>query len=92
MPRQHYDLAQRTPQARPLFAVTRDLTVASGATSTVLADQIVTATTLALFTPENAAAAGIHASIYVSARDKGSLTLTHDAPGSDARFTVLLFG
>ena len=92
MPRQHYDLAQRTPQARPLFAVTRDLTVAAAATSTTVADQIITATTVPLFAAENAAAAGIQASIYVSARDKGSLTLTHDAPGSDARFSLLLIG
>jgi hypothetical protein len=92
LPRRHYDLAQRASGARPLFAVTTDLTIASGTTTTAVRDQILGADTAALFTALNAAAAGIHASIYVSARDKGSLTLTHSAPGSDAAFALLLIG
>jgi hypothetical protein len=92
MPRRHYDLAQRNSSDRPLFLVTRELTVASGATTTVVSDQIITANTVPVFAAENAAAAGIAASIYVSARGKGSLTLTHSAPGSDAAFQLTLIG
>lgn len=92
MPRRHYDLAQRNSSDRPLFLVTRELTVTSGTTSTVVSDQIITATTVPLFAAENAAAAGIAASIYVSARGKGSLTLTHNAPGSSAAFSLTLIG
>lgn len=92
MPRQHYDLGQRSPQARPLFLVTRDLTIANGATTTVIADQIISAGTQPVLTAANATAAGIAASIYVSGRAKGSITLTHSAPGADAAFLLTLIG
>lgn len=92
MPRQFYELPQAVPQARPLFMVTRDVTVPDAATSTIVADQILGGQSTALLTPLNAAAAAIFASLYVSARAKGSLTLTHDAPSGDALFAATLIG
>lgn len=90
--RNHYDVAQRNSSDRPLFAVTRPLTVLSGTTTTELLDTIISANTVPVLSASSAAAAGIQASIYVSARDKGSITLTHSAPGGDAAFSLLLIG
>lgn len=90
--RNHYDLAQRNSSDRPLFVVHRHVTLASGTTSTVVTDQIIGGNTMPLLSAESADGAAIQASVYVSARDKGSLTLTHTAPGSDIELQLLLIG
>lgn len=90
--RNHYDLAQRNSSDRPLFVVHRHITLASGTTSTVVTDQIIGGNTMPLLAAESADGAAIKASAYISAREKGSITLTHDAPGSDVELQILLIG
>ena len=86
------ELVDRIQSNKPVYVVTRDLTIANGDTSTVVQDQIISIRTQVLPTALSAVAANIKASIYVSARDRGQLTLTHDDPGADAEFSLLLIG
>ena len=90
--RARYELPDRRASARPLYTVTRDLVVANGTTSTIVQDEIIGARTQVLLTALSAAAAAITASVYVSARDRGQVTLTHADPGADAEFSLLLIG
>lgn len=70
--------------------VVRALTIANATTSTVVNDALAHAGSIPLLTPTNAAGAGI--SPYVTARTKGSFTLTHANPGASATFIYILLG
>lgn len=69
---------------------TGSFTASNGTTSTQVDDVNAYEMSTPLLIPTNAAAAGI--TPYVSARAKGSFTLTHTDPGSDATFLYVLLG
>ena len=64
-----------------------------GATSTTLSDERIGRESVILFTPLTANAAAFVGGLYVSARNKGSATLTHSANSvSDRNFAYVVVG
>lgn len=75
-----------------LNAVT-NVTLAANVTTTTLTDARIGANTFIGFSPLTAHAASAAASLYVSAQQKGSATLTHaSSANTDQTFAVLLIG
>lgn len=66
------------------------ITVASGTTTTDVANVLAWEGSVPLLIPADATAAAL--SPYVSARQRGQFTVTHAAPGSDAVFLYALVG
>lgn len=78
--------------AGKLNAVT-SVTLADGETETVLTDSRIGANTFISLMPTTANAAAAMTAVYVSAKTKGSATLTHDnTADTDRTFDVLLIG
>lgn len=72
---------------------TGSVTLADGTTTTTLADQRLSGSSVVLFSPRSANAAAATANLYVSAKAKGSLTLTHANTGTtDRTFDYAIFG
>lgn len=69
-----------------------EFTAANATTSTVVTDTNAHSGSVVHWTPTNAAAAGIQASMYVSARGPGTFTITHNNPGASATFIYSLHG
>lgn len=66
---------------------------AGGATSTTLNDERIGFSSVILFSPLTSSAATFIGSVYVSARNKGSATLTHAAnSASDRQFAYVVIG
>ncbi len=66
---------------------------AGGATSTTLNDEKIGYGSVILFCPLTSNAAGFLSGLYVSARNKGSATLTHSAnSASDRTFAYAVIG
>jgi hypothetical protein len=75
-----------------LNAVT-NVTLTPSATTTTVTDARIGPNTHMSFTPLTANAATARAALYVSARSKGSATLTHaNSANADQTFSVLLIG
>lgn len=73
--------------------VVAEVTLTANATSTTLTDHRIGATSHIGLTPLTESAATAMTSLYVSARDKGTATLTHDAAiDTDRTFSVLIIG
>jgi hypothetical protein len=69
------------------------VTLAANATTTTVTDSRIGANTYFGFQPMTADAAAMLASLYVSAQQKGSATLTHaNTATTDRTFNVLLIG
>lgn len=66
---------------------------AGGATSTTLNDERIGAESVIIFSPLTSSAAGLVGSLYVSARNQGSATLTHAAnSASDRKYAYIIVG
>lgn len=82
----------RTTRAGKLNAVT-SVTLRSGHTTTTLTDSRIGGGTFIGLSPTTATAATAMTAVYVSAKDTGSATLTHDnTADTDRTFDVLLIG
>lgn len=73
--------------------VTTTVTLTANATTTTLTDPRIGATSHIGLSPLTESAATAMTSLYVSARGKGTATLTHDAAiATDRDFSVLIIG
>ena len=102
MPRlSNYDLPSVNPTTQDIARLLREtrqgrvntaggVTLASGATSTIVVDRDFSATTVLHLMPRSAAAAAIK--VWHVARAKGQITLGHDAPGADVDFYYTAIG
>jgi hypothetical protein len=73
---------------------TGTITLTQGATSTTLTDERIGGTSVILFMPLNDHAADelAHGHMYVSARNKGSATITHGNHMNDMNFAYVVVG
>lgn len=78
---------------RGKFNAVTTVTLAAGAGTTTLTDRRIGGASFIGFTPLTANAAGEVPTLYVSARAKGSATLTHtNAVSVDRTYSVLIIG
>jgi hypothetical protein len=70
--------------------VAGEVTIATGTTTTLIEDQNFTFTTEITLTPRNSTGAAL--AWWLAARNKGSITLGHAAPGSDLTFGYIAAG
>jgi hypothetical protein len=70
--------------------VVRPLTIVAYTGETVVQDRDITPNRGAFLSPRSAAAADLK--WWVSAKGRGELTISHDEPGVDAEFDLLLIG
>lgn len=69
------------------------VTLAAGAATTTLTDSRIGGQSIILLSPRTASAAAAMAAVYVSAKAKGSATLTHgNTADVDRTFDVLIIG
>jgi hypothetical protein len=70
--------------------VGREVTMASGTTTTVIRGNTVGIDSIPILVPTTSTGAAL--AWWLSSRAKGALTLGHDAPGADELFLLLLIG